>query len=230
MQNELFPTSVSEAIQIQKELAQKVMTEDCFSSPLCIAGVDVSNTPFDPKQRIYASFVVLAFPALSILENVERASCQTFPYITGLLGFREVPALVQLYKELKQKPDLLFVDGHGISHPRGLGIASHLGVSLDIPTIGVAKSILVGKPAGPLPEEPGSLVPLLWKKRTIGMLLRSKKRCRPLIISTGHRVSLESACSLVMQCLRGYRLPEPTRHAHLAANLCRTSTENLQTS
>ena len=116
---------------------------------------------------------------------------------------------------------MLLVDGHGISHPRRFGIATHLGVLLDIPTIGVAKSILIGKPAAELGQNAGDHVPLIWKEEVIGILFGSKKRANPLIISSGHRVSLESALKIVMNCLKNYRLPEPTRFAHQAANTLR---------
>lgn len=219
----LFPENKTEAYAAQKEMAEKVVLLDSFekNDPIYIAGVDISNTPFDPKQMIYAAIVVLSYPSLEIVEIARTSLKQEFPYIPGLLGFREVPALVQAYHQLSTRPDLIMVDGHGISHPRGLGVASHLGVLLDIPTIGVAKSILVGKPAQSLSEEPGSMVSLLWKEKEIGALLRSKKRCSPLIISPGHKISLEKAVELVLGCVKKHRLPVPTRCAHESANLFR---------
>lgn len=215
----LFPQNRAEALLSQKEMAQKVLIKDVMETSFVnIAGVDVSNTPFDPEQMIFGSIVVLTYPSLTIVETSTKADKQAFPYISGLLGFREAPTLVQAYNQLTIRPDVIMVDGHGISHPRGLGIASHLGVLLDVPTIGVAKSILVGKPAGALSEEPGSRVPLLLKGKEIGMMIRTKKRCSPLIISAGHKITLEAATQLVIRCLKGCRLPEPTRAAHLAAN------------
>ncbi|HEX2582537.1 MAG TPA: deoxyribonuclease V [Chlamydiales bacterium] len=219
----LFCETIDEAKAAQKEMGEKVLAEDVFQEPIkYIGGVDVSNTPFDPEERIFAAAIILSYPSLSLAETATQAHQQTFPYIPGLLGFREVPTLIQAYKQLSLVPDIIMVDGHGISHPRGLGIASHLGVLLDIPTIGVAKSILVGSPAGPLSEEVGSMVPLLWKGKQIAMMVRTKKRCSPLIVSIGHKVSLQTATQLVLRCLTKYRLPEPTRYAHLAANKCRT--------
>lgn len=218
----LFPRSIEEAREAQREMAQKVCIEEPLQKPIGhIAGMDVSNNPFDPHRMIFGSVVVLSYPSLKLVEVATRADRQEFPYIPGLLGFREAPTLVQAYQQLSIKPDLIFVDGHGISHPRGLGVASHLGVLLDVPTIGVAKSILVGKPAGPLAEEVASQSSLQWKGKEIGRMLRTKRRCSALIISTGHQIALEPAIDLVLRCLKGYRLPEPTRHAHLAANLCR---------
>jgi deoxyribonuclease V len=189
--------------------------------------MDISHNLYDPSEIIYAAALILNFSDLQVTERAFTAEKQSFPYVPGFLGFREAPALINAYQQLKIKPDILFVDGHGISHPRRLGIASQIGVLLDIPTIGVAKSILVGKPAAPLSEEPGNQTPLLWKKQTIGMFLRTKKRSNPLIISSGHKISLERAIEIVKACLRGYRLPEPTRQAHLAANAFRKGLEGV---
>jgi len=208
-----------EALEIQRIMAQKVVCKDDFEAPIqWICGMDVSCNRFDPLQMVYAAAVMFSFPDLECVEEVAAADKQPFPYIPGLLGFREAPILILAFQKLQQKPGLIMVDGHGISHPRGLGIASHLGVLLDVPTIGVAKSILVGKPAASLGAEVGSQMPLLWKGREIGMLYRSKARANPLIISAGHRISLETAITYVTASLRNYRLPVPTREAHLAAN------------
>jgi deoxyribonuclease V len=217
------PKSIDEAKEVQHRMAQLVIQKDMLMTMQSIGGMDVSNNLYDPKQMIYASAVVLSYPGLEILEQAAVAQKQSFSYIPGLLGFREAPALVEAFKKLRKKPDILMVDGHGISHPRGLGIASHLGVLLDIPTIGVAKSILVGAPAALIGPEAGAQVPLVWKDQTLGMMLRTKARSNPLIISVGHKISLSTAVSLVQRCLRGYRLPEATRQAHLAANVCRKS-------
>jgi deoxyribonuclease V len=215
----LFFENIAKAQDAQKEMAKKVSLKDEINKPIKnIGGMDVSNTPFDPQQMIFGAVVVLSYPSLSIVQTAAQANQQKFPYVPGLLGFREVPTLIQAYNQLSVFPDVIMVDGHGVSHPRGLGVASHLGVLLDIPTIGVAKSILVGAPAAPLSEEVGSMVPLLWKGSEIGMMLRTKKRCSPLIISAGHKISLSTATQLVISCLKKYRLPEPTRYAHLAAN------------
>lgn len=220
-QNWLFPSSLEEAKEIQCLMAKKVIVEDDLEEPQWVGGMDVSCNLYDPTQMIYAATVVLDYKTVKLVDQAAVIEKQTFSYIPGLLGFREAPALVHAFNKLQRRPDILMVDGHGISHPRGLGIASHLGVLLDIPTIGVAKSILIGRPAKPLPLEVGSLTPLLWKGKQIAMLYRTKARANPLIISTGHRISLETAVKFVARTLRGYRLPEPTRQAHLAANACR---------
>lgn len=220
----LFPASIAEAKKWQEEMALHVSTIDTLkNSPKIIAGMDVSNNRFDPKKMIYAATVVLSYPNLSVIETTATAEKQEFPYITGLLAFREAPALINTFKMLSQKPEVILVDGQGISHPRGMGIATHLGILLDIPTIGVAKSVLIGTTKEELSEEPGSMLPMYWKGNIVSMLVRTKKRASPLIISPGHKISLERAVELVMNCLGGYRLPEPTRQAHLAANKSRLS-------
>lgn len=152
----LFPRNIAEAKEAQIEMQKHVVLDDALPSAInTIAGVDVSNTPFDPKHMVFGSWAVLSYPSLEIQEIAHQAIPQSFPYIPGLLGFRETPPLIEGYSRLSKRPDLILVDGHGVSHPRGFGIASHLGVLLDIPTIGVAKSILVGEPASSLSEEPG---------------------------------------------------------------------------
>lgn len=226
-QDWLLPPNLDIARNVQQELAEHVILHDQFSELNIIGGMDVSNNPFDPKQMIYAALVTLKFADFSIIDSFHTQQQQTFPYIPGFLGFREAPALVEVAKKCDNFPDLIMVDGHGISHPRGLGIASHIGVLLDCPTIGVAKNILVGTPAETLGDEPGSQVPLVWRGQQIATLLRTKKRCNPLIISAGHKISLSSAVALVQQCLTSYRLPEPTRQAHLAAN-CYRKNESLK--
>lgn len=215
--------TIKEAIELQRKMAQQVIAEDCFRKIKWIGGMDVSNNLFDPTQSIYAAAVVLSKKECEVIDECAVKEKQEFPYRTGLLAFREAPALVHAYENLKQKPDLIMVDGQGICHPRGLGIASHLGVLLDIPTIGVAKTILVGEPKGSLEDKIGSRVPLYYGGRIVGALLRTRPHARPLVISIGHKISLETAIKIVLDCLRGYRLPEPTRQAHLAANTLRKS-------
>ncbi len=224
----LYPSSLTEAASIQKIMAAKVIKSDQFAPLKIIAGMDVSNNPYDSAQLIYASIVLLNADTLAIIETANVCQKQRFPYVSGFLGFREAPALVEAFQQLKHPPDLIFVDGHGISHPRGLGIASHIGVLLDCATIGVAKTLLVGKPVAALAAAPGAQTPVVWHNNTMATLLRTKLRCNPLIISTGHRVALPTAVKLVQHYLRGYRLPEPTRQAHLAANVFRKGNAAIQ--
>ena len=214
----LEPPDLAAAKAAQVALAARVVQQDAHPPVRLLGGVDISNSRFDPEGRIYAAVVVLEWPGLRVVARASAEARASIPYIPGYLGFREVPALLVAWAKLDPKPDLVLVDGHGIAHPRGFGIAAHLGVVLDIPSIGVAKSPLVGAPAAPLGEEPGSEQPLVWKGRRLGTVLRTKRRSNPLWISVGNRVSLDSAVDWVKRCLAGYRLPEPTRQAHLAAN------------
>lgn len=217
----LYPPSTKDAVLIQREMAQHVVLKDDFGKIDFVGGMDVSNNRYDPLQMIYSSTVVLCAERHIKIEQATHAEKQEFPYITGLLGFREAPSVIKSWKKLRQKPDLIMVDGHGFSHPRGIGIASHLGLLLDVPSIGVAKTILVGKVGASLGEEAGSQVPLVWKGNIIGVVLRTRLRSHPIIISAGHRISLDTAVKIVKNSLRKYRLPIPTREAHLAANECR---------
>ena len=206
-----------EASALQLRWAKQVVEEPLPEPPALIAGCDV-HLRGDLGR---ATIVVMRFPELDVVETVHGEATTAFPYIPGFLGFREVPVLLEAWGRLVDPPDLVLVDGHGIAHPRGLGIAAHLGVVLDVPTIGVAKSPLVGKPEGALGEEPGSEAPLVWKGDRIGTLLRTRRRSNPLYVSIGHRVSLGGAVEWVRRTGTGYRLPEPTRQAHLAANATR---------
>ena len=217
----LFPTSIEAAFAIQKEMAEKVLMVDDFSSLAIAGGMDVSCNARDPKQMIYASFVRVSFKTKELIDTSSFVMRQPFPYIPGLLAFREAPALVQAYQIFAKEADVILVDGQGISHPRGLGIASHIGVLLNIPTIGVAKKILIGEPERELGREAGDWVRLLYKNKEIGRIVRTKSGVNPVIVSIGHRVSLERAHTIVLSLLTKYRLPEPTRQAHIHANSVR---------
>lgn len=201
----------------QIELASQVIREDRLEQnpPRLIAGADVGFEQGGDVTR--AAIVLLKYPSLELVEYQVARVATSMPYIPGFLSFREYPALLAAWELLSQKPDLLFVDGHGISHPRRLGVASHFGLLVDVPTIGVAKKRLCGK-FEPLSEEPGSCQLLTDKGEPLAWVLRSKKRCNPLFVSTGHRVSLDTALLWVNRCLVGYRLPEPTRWADAVAS------------
>ncbi|MCS3604982.1 deoxyribonuclease V [Buttiauxella sp. BIGb0471] len=201
----------------QIELASQVIREDRLEQdpPRFIAGADVGFEQGGDVTR--AAIVLLKYPSLELVEYQVARVATSMPYIPGFLSFREYPALLAAWEMLSQKPDLLFVDGHGISHPRRLGVASHFGLLVDVPTIGVAKKRLCGK-FEPLSEEPGSCQLLTDKGEPLAWVLRSKKRCNPLFVSTGHRVSLDTALLWVNRCLVGYRLPEPTRWADAVAS------------
>jgi deoxyribonuclease V len=201
--------------------AARVVAEDRLGGVDVIGGADASATRFDPDRTVHAALVALAWPGLRPLARGGAIRRGGLPYIPGLLGFREVPALIEAWACLDSKPDLVLVDGHGLAHPRGLGIASLLGVMLDVPTIGVAKSILVGQVEGDLPAAPGAQAPLVWQGRQIGVALRTRRGANPVYVSVGHRVCLATALDWVLRTGRGHRLPEPTRAAHLAAGALR---------
>ena len=198
------------AIALQRELAQRIVREDQLGEVHCVAGVDMALNEESGMAR--AAVVLLSYPDLEILERHVYEEPVRMPYIPGLLSFREAPSVLGAFARLRQQPDLVMVDGQGIAHPRRLGIASHLGLWLDLPTIGCGKSILVGHHAH-LSEEQGSWVPLVDEGETIGAVVRTRAHVKPMIISIGHRISLETSLRYVLACSRGYRLPEPTRQA-----------------
>lgn len=218
----LHPPTLEAAREAQRDMARRVVATDAHGEIARLGGADISAERFDPERRVYAALVTLAADdTLAPLARAGAVARARFPYVPGFLGFREVPALFEAWARLDPKPDLVMVDGHGLAHPRGLGIASHLGLLLDVPTIGVAKSVLVGRPEGELGPAPGSRVSLVWRGATVAVALRTRRGATPLYISVGHRVSLEAAVAWVERAGRGYRLPEPTRLAHLAANVLR---------
>ncbi|WP_110779157.1 deoxyribonuclease V [Cronobacter sakazakii] len=201
----------------QIELASNVVREDRLNvdPPTIIGGADVGFEQGGEVTR--AAMVLQKYPSLELLEYQVARIPTAMPYIPGFLSFREYPALLTAWEMLSRKPDLLFVDGHGISHPRRLGVASHFGMLVDVPTIGVAKKRLCGK-FEPLSDEPGAVSPLMDKGEQLAWVWRSKARCNPLFISTGHRVSIDTALGWVQLCTKGYRLPEPTRWADAVAS------------
>jgi deoxyribonuclease V len=203
--------------QQQIELASSVIREDRFDvdPPAFIAGADVGFEQGGEVTR--AAIVLLKYPSLELVEYKVARIATTMPYIPGFLSFREYPALLAAWEMLSRKPDLLFVDGHGISHPRRLGVASHFGLLVDVPTIGVAKKRLCGR-FEPLGDEVGEKQPLIDKGEQLAWVWRSKKRCNPLFVATGHRVSVDTALLWVQRCMAGYRLPEPTRWADAVAS------------
>lgn len=186
-----------------------------FEQPVFVAGADVGFEQDGAVTR--AAIAVMRYPSLELVEYKIARVGTTMPYIPGFLSFRECPGLMEAWTQLEQKPDLLFVDGHGVSHPRRLGVASHFGLLVNVPTIGVAKRRLCGH-FEPLSDEVDSQRPLLDKGEQIGWVWRSKARCNPLFVATGHRVSTDTALLWVKRCMRGYRLPEPTRWADAVAS------------
>lgn len=210
-----WPTTLEEAQEIQERLRAQVITHDAFGDISTVAGVDAGYEPDpagDDQTLARAAIVVLAFPSLQPLDYVIARRPAPFPYVPGFLSFREAPAVLAALDMLRVRPDLLICDGQGIAHPRRLGIASHIGVLTDLPSIGCAKSLLTGHHA-PVPDERGATVPLNHKGEQIGVALRSRAGTKPLYISVGHRVSLPTAIDFVMACTTKYRLPETTRAA-----------------
>ncbi len=201
-----------EAIALQLELAQKIVHEDQLGEVQAIAGVDMAIN--EEHNTAQAAVVLLSYPEMSIIEQHIYEEPVRMPYIPGLLSFREAPAVIGAFRKLRRKADLVMVDGQGIAHPRRIGIASHLGLWLGVPTIGCAKSIFIGHyDKEGLAEEAGSWVPLIYKKETIGAAVRTRTKVNPMYISLGHMISLETSIKYVLACSKGYRLPEPTRQA-----------------
>ena len=204
-----------QAKKVQRELAVMVCRNNAVEAVRLVAGVDISAPNFAGLAR--AAVVVLSYPELKLVERKVITKEVTFPYVPGLLSFRESPLVIAACEELEAIPDLILVDGQGIAHPRRLGLASHLGLLWDRPTIGCAKSRLCGE-HNMVSVEPGSYAEITDNGEVIGAVLRTKVGVAPLYISIGHKVDLESAISWVLRCCRGQRLPEPTRLAHLAAS------------
>lgn len=215
-----WDVSCQAAIAIQQELRKKLILEDLdLPDPVrCIAGADISYSKGD--DRFFGAVVLLSYPSLEILEIASSVGSAPFPYVPGLLSFREGPVLLQSFANLKRRPDIVLFDGQGIAHPRGIGLASHLGLFLDLPTIGCAKTKLIGTFAE-MGQERGHCTDLCHKDSVIGAVVRTKNRVRPLFVSQGHRISLERAVEIVLSCCKGYRLPEPVRQAHLVVNRLR---------
>ena len=206
------------AIELQKILRSQVRLESPTQPIHTVAGADISFNKFE--ETIYAGIVVLRLPGLEMVEQVGVVTTTRFPYVPGLLSFREAPAVLEAWEKLQHPPDAIMFDGQGIAHPRRFGIASHVGLWLDVPTWGCAKSVLCGKYDEPAPER-GAHSPLTDRGETIGAALRTKDRTQPIFVSPGHRMDLETAVALTLQCDGGYRQPEPTRRAHLLVNTLR---------
>jgi deoxyribonuclease V len=210
---ELHPwhVSVTDARRIQQRLRRHIEVSTYVHEMRYIAGADIAVTP--ATSTIYAGVVVLDYVTLAVVERKSIVSTTGFPYIPGLLSFREAPALLQVFAQLDTTPDVVVLDGQGIAHPRGLGIASHMGLLLDVPAIGCAKSRLTGRYEEPLPSR-GAHTPLYGSKgEVLGAVLRTKDHTKPVFVSVGHKMELSQALDILLHCHRGYRIPEPTRLA-----------------
>ena len=209
-----WQVSTAQAMDIQQKLAAQVSKNNEIAAPRFIAGVDIS---VNKEQGMgTGAIVVLQYPELRIVETQVAQGKLGLPYIPGLLSFREAPVTLAACEKLSLTPDLIMVDGQGIAHPRRLGLASHLGLFLNTPTIGCAKSLLCGSHEEP-GDEPGSYAEVIHRGEIIGAALRSRPGTKPVYISIGHKVDLQAAIYWVLECCRGYRLPEPARLAHQAA-------------
>jgi len=207
------PPSPARAFDIQRELSKKVIRKNAIHGPETVAGADLSVVK--SMNKLVCGIILFSYPDLAELERVYTVSDERFPYIPGLLAFREGPAIIETYGKLGRKPDLLIIDGQGIAHPRGFGIACHVGVLLGIPTLGIAKKRLYGTYVEPA-EKKGSWSPLLSREgEIIGSVLRTKDNTKPVFVSPGHKLDTESARDIALECARGYRIPEPTRCADI---------------
>ncbi|MBI3584637.1 MAG: deoxyribonuclease V [Nitrospinae bacterium] len=209
-----WDVSPAEAVEIQKNLREKIITENELGEIRYIAGADISCNRLSPVG--YAVVVVMTFPDLEVVEEKRVEAEIRFPYIPGLLAFREAPILLKAFEKLKIEPDLIIFDGQGIAHPRGMGIASHLGIILNKPTIGCAKSKLFGTY-----KEPGNnegdfsyLYSPQEADKVIGAVVRTKSNTKPVFVSIGHKIDLQTSIKFILECRRGYRIPEPIRIAH----------------
>lgn len=208
------PAILRQLTEQQQEMQKRIVLQSPKFNLKLIAGCDSS---FIGEDAILSVFVLLTYPELEIVEKVWHYGKVDLPYIPGFLAFREAPNLLEAYKKLEQKPDLIMVDGHGVSHPRRLGIATHLGLHLEKPTMGVAKKVLVGKYTEPALEK-GSLSPLVYKDEIIANVMRTKDKVKPVFVSPGHLMDLGSATEIAKACTLKHKLPEPTRLAdHYAA-------------
>ena len=203
-----FPSNISEAKKVQLELKKKLKIRPLITPPLYIAGVDASFA----ENRIIAVACLYKLPELVFIQHADSIETVSFPYVPGYLSFREGPAIINAVRKLSIKPDLILFDGQGIAHPENMGIASHIGILLSIPSVGCAKSRLIGTYTMP-GDSKGSYSRLTYKGEIVGSVLRTRDKVKPVFISAGHLIDLKGAMNIVLQCITRYRLPEPIRKA-----------------
>jgi deoxyribonuclease V len=221
-----WPINPKEAIELQRSLADRVFLELPHRFELnTVAGVDISS--IRGSCTSWAAVVVWDIHTHNIIEEITLEAEITFPYIPGLLSFREIPAILQAFERITNVPDVILCDGQGLAHPRFFGLACHLGLWLDLPTIGCAKTRLVGEVIEP-DHLSGSSSSLNYRGKEVGSILRTKKSTRPLFISPGHLIDSKSSSNIVLKCCRGLRLPEPIRLAHQAANRNRKANARIK--
>lgn len=214
--------SACEGIALQKELAHQLRTAPIRPAPKLVAGCDVSYSR--GSDSMFAGAIVLRLPGFNLVEEVWTVRRSEFPYVPGLLSFREGPAVLDALTKLRTRPDAVIFDGQGRAHTRGLGLAAHIGLWLQVPTVGCAKSRLVGDETAPGPRR-GERTPLKLKGRIIGSVLRTRDNVKPVYVSAGHLANLADSVRLVLRCGGGFRLPEPTRQAHALVNRVRVQVE-----
>jgi deoxyribonuclease V len=210
-----WPTNPVEAIALQKTLAGRVSLTPLKNRPRIVAAIDLAHIgpPRKPEKQV-AGIIVYDLETRCVVERQSLIAPVTFPYIPGLLSFREAPAALAVIEKVQSPVDVFLIDGQGLAHPRKFGVACHIGVLIDRPTIGCAKSRLVGAPARELPSKKGEWVDLLYKDEPVGALLRTRDNVKPLYISAGHRITLAESIDVVLRACDRYRLPEPARLAH----------------
>ncbi len=213
--------SYSQAIALQKSLCEKVQMIELKSQPKTIAGIDCAFSR--DKKKIIACVVLLKLPSFEPIETKNAVQKLTFPYIPGLLSFRESPACIAAVEKLKNEPDAFIIDGQGIAHPRRFGLACHLGLFFDKPTIGCAKSRLIGSFEDPALEK-GSFSPLKDGRETIGAVVRTRTNIKPVFVSVGNKCLLKDAIKITLDCTTKYRIPEPTRLAHQLVSILKLKT------
>jgi deoxyribonuclease V len=216
--------SAREAVELQRQLRDRVKIVPLERRVETIAGADISFNKDSPI--VYAGIVVLRIETMEVIEESGVISETNFPYVPGLLTFREAPAMLEAWAKLKIEPDALMIDGHGIAHPRRFGIASHIGLLVNRPTFGCGKSVLAGKYTEP-PSERGNWTPLMHDGEMVGAALRTKKRVQPIFVSPGHLIDLDDAIALTLATDGGYRQPEPTRLAHNLVNALRVGERSI---
>ncbi len=222
-----WPKNERDAKEIQKKFRDSIITVNSIDKPSLIAAVDTDFN--DNNQRLYASVVLATYPGLKDLERTVAELDAAFPYIPSLLAFREGPVILKALARLKNRPDLIMFAGHGIAHPARFGMASHMGLITDIPSIGCARKILSGTYEPP-DKARGSLSTLYMNNVKCGYVLRTRDEVKPIFISPGHKISLETSLEIVKSCLTGYRIPEPLRSAHLYAGKFKRSTAKKRSS
>lgn len=221
---ELHPWDVSykDAVSLQKELRDRLIIRGLSGRPRFVAGADVAYSKL--TARVYAGVVIMDFKSMSVVEDASATAEASFPYIPGLLSFREAPVLLKAFSKIDITPDVVLFDGQGIAHPRGIGLASHMGLIIGRPSIGCAKKLLFGEHK-PVKNKVGAFSYILHKRKRIGAALRTREGVKPVFVSPGHDIDIASSIRIVLDCCRRYRLPEPIRRAHNLVTLIRTGAE-----